>query len=176
MRGQDVADNIQKLSNRLTEGLDVIGEKEAISERFRVHMTAMAEDKIKPYFTGIKAYDDAIGGLFTSEFHVLAGFPSVGKSALALQISRNIAKLGKGVRYFSLEEDERAFFNRIISAETRFPFCAYRNGLNSDQRRQQNDLYNKVWGDDGTLTDRQHKRYVRKYLPCMCQAEEKVWS
>lgn len=172
MRGSDVADRIQKLSNELTDSLSATVEVDVISERFRKHMIAMAEDQIKPYFTGIKSFDDAIGGLFTSEFHVLAGFPSVGKSALALQLARNIAKSGKGTRYFSLEEDERAFFNRIISAEARFPFCAYRNGLNTEQRRQQNDLYNKVWGEGGTLSgtnfeiDNENDTLESIYLAC----------
>lgn len=172
VKGKDVHDKIQELSNSLTDGLTVDANKADISERFRSHMKDLTEDKIKPYFTGIKSYDEAIGGLFTSEFHVLAGFPSVGKSALALQMARNIAKSGKGVRYFSLEEDERAFFNRIISAEAKFPFCAYRNGLTPEQRKQQPELYTKVWGDEGTLSgvnldiDNENDTLESIYLAC----------
>lgn len=150
--GYNVAEELQKLSEELAEGITVEVKKGDFSERTREHLKQLEQGAIKGIRTGIGAFDDAVGEMFGGELHILAGFPSVGKSALALQISRSMAKSGFGVRYFSLEEVETSYMKRIISAETGFPYSAYRNGLTEAQRKQQNFLYQKVFGDGGTLS------------------------
>lgn len=151
IKGKDVAEEIQKLSNRLTESIVMDGKQGDLGERSREYMLELASGTIKGMKTGLKSFDDAVGELFHGELHVIAGFPSVGKSALALQLARNMAKLNYGVRYFSLEEVEQSYMKRIVASETGFPYSAYRNGLTAEQRMQQNDLWQKVWGDGGTL-------------------------
>jgi len=151
LKGKEVAEEIQKLSNRLTDGIILESKQGDLGERSREYLKKVADGKVKGMNTGIKSFDDAVGQLFHGELHIIAGFPSVGKSALALQIARNMAKMKHGVRYFSLEEVEENYIKRIVSSETGFPYSAYRNGLTAEQRRQQNELWQKVWGDGGSL-------------------------
>lgn len=151
LKGKDVAEEIQKLSNRLTEGIILEAKQGDLGERSREYLKKLADGGIKGMKTGIKSFDDAVGELFHGELHIIAGFPSVGKSALALQIARNMAKMNHGVRYFSLEEVEESYMKRIVASETGFPYSAYRNGLTAEQRREQNQLWQKVWGDGGSL-------------------------
>src|SRR5690606_34213931 len=53
--------------------------------------------------TGLRALDEKIGGLAPGNFVVLAGRPSMGKTALALNIADNIARTGVPVGFYSLE-------------------------------------------------------------------------
>ena len=53
--------------------------------------------------TGITALDRFTGGLHRGEYIILGGRPSMGKTALAVQLAYNIAEGGGGVFYASLE-------------------------------------------------------------------------
>lgn len=62
---------------------------------------------------GIKWLDDKTGGLKPALTY-LAARPSVGKTALAIQIARTIAKQGLNVAFFSLEMDKISLCNRLV--------------------------------------------------------------
>ena len=66
--------------------------------------------------TGLKSLDDMIGCLERGAGSVLAGRPSMGKSAVALEIAHNVARFGKGVAYFSLEMGAEALAQRALSS------------------------------------------------------------
>lgn len=53
--------------------------------------------------TGLKDLDDATGGWHRGQFTILAGRPSMGKSAIALSSMLRTAERGFGVLFFSLE-------------------------------------------------------------------------
>jgi replicative DNA helicase len=53
--------------------------------------------------TGIASVDKFTGGLHLGEYGVLGGRPSMGKTALAIQLAYNVAERGGGVFYASLE-------------------------------------------------------------------------
>jgi replicative DNA helicase len=53
--------------------------------------------------TGIYSLDEATGGLHAGEMVVVAARPSIGKTALALQMATNIAAAGTPVGFLSLE-------------------------------------------------------------------------
>ena len=53
--------------------------------------------------TGFTDLDNKLGGLHPSDLIILAGRPSMGKTALAGNIARNAAEEGIGVGFFSLE-------------------------------------------------------------------------
>lgn len=53
--------------------------------------------------TGITDFDEQIGGLFPGELAVLAARPSVGKTALALQVAYHVASAGRTCYIASLE-------------------------------------------------------------------------
>ena len=63
--------------------------------------------------TGFDKLDSLAGGLYGNLLTVLAGRPSMGKSALALNIAINVARSDKKVAYFSLE-DARPFLQRRV--------------------------------------------------------------
>ena len=72
----------------------------------------------EPARTGFMELDTLLTGLKKSDLIVLAARPSVGKSALALAISRNLA-IGQGgtVAFFSLEMSAEQVAARLVSAE-----------------------------------------------------------
>jgi replicative DNA helicase len=68
--------------------------------------------------TGITPYDNAIGGLAVNTLNLIAARPSVGKTALAWQIARNMAAAGKKVIYFGLEMSATALWARAACGAT----------------------------------------------------------
>ncbi len=54
--------------------------------------------------TGFDSIDSRVGGLWGNLLHVVAGRPSMGKSAFALNMALNVAADGKKVSIFSLED------------------------------------------------------------------------
>ncbi|MCL2182373.1 MAG: replicative DNA helicase [Chitinispirillia bacterium] len=70
--------------------------------------------------TGFEAIDNMIPGLQKGALIVLGGRPSMGKTALALSIARNVAiRAGKVVLMFSLEMTEKQIARRVYGAEAR---------------------------------------------------------
>ena len=63
--------------------------------------------------SGIPGIDKAIGGFAVRELTILAGRPSMGKTALALQFCRNSAHQGKRVGLFECEMSKEAIWARM---------------------------------------------------------------
>lgn len=70
---------------------------------------------------GISALDDKVH-VEPGDLVVLGGYPSAGKTALALQFARYIAKDHR-VGYFYLENNDKKLFDRVVSAATMVPFA-----------------------------------------------------
>jgi replicative DNA helicase len=105
--------------------------------------------------TGFRNLDELTGGLQEGELIVLAARPSMGKTALALNIARNAAvEHGKSVAVFSLEMTARALVLRMLSSEAEFDFDQFRKGLISTHAydkliRVAGELAEaKIWIDD----------------------------
>ena len=80
--------------------------------------------------TGFTALDKETGGLQPGDLFILAARPSMGKTALALNIARNAAvDHGKRVAIFSLEMTTRSLVLRLLSSEAEVDFSAFRSGL-----------------------------------------------
>lgn len=80
--------------------------------------------------TGFKDFDQTTGGLQPGDLIVLAARPSMGKTALALNICRNTAvDYGNKVAIFSLEMTTRSLVLRLLSSEARIDSSAFRRGL-----------------------------------------------
>lgn len=70
--------------------------------------------------TGIKPLDAATGGLHDGEMTVIAAFPSVGKTALAMNIAANVCMVElKSVGVFSLEMTSTSLIKRMMCSESR---------------------------------------------------------
>jgi replicative DNA helicase len=82
--------------------------------------------------TGFKDFDEKTGGLQPGELVVIAARPSMGKTALALNIARNASLLHrKRVAVFSLEMTKRALALRLLSSEARVDLSSFRRGYGS---------------------------------------------
>lgn len=91
--------------------------------------------------TGFNDLDKLTGGLHPSDFIILAARPSMGKTALALNIVQNVAfraheRIGgepRTVAFFSLEMSEEQLVNRMLCAEANIDSQRMRIGLMSDR-------------------------------------------
>jgi replicative DNA helicase len=80
--------------------------------------------------TQFKDFDEMTGGLQPGELIVIASRPSMGKTALALNIARNAAiENGKKVAIFSLEMTKRALALRLLASEANIDFSGFRKGF-----------------------------------------------
>jgi replicative DNA helicase len=120
--------------------------------------------------TGFKDFDEKTGGLQAGELIVIAARPSMGKTALALNLARNASvDHGKKVAIFSLEMTKRALALRFLSSEARVDFSSFRRGFGSHS--DHNKLVQKagvlaeapIWIDDsGTITILEIKAKCRR--------------
>jgi replicative DNA helicase len=87
--------------------------------------------------TGFSDFDEKTGGLQPGELVILAARPSMGKTAMALNIGRNASvDHGKKVAIFSLEMTNRALALRLLSSEARVDFSTFRRGYGSKADHQ----------------------------------------
>jgi len=66
--------------------------------------------------TGIYEVDRILGGFRPKTYNLLAGRPGMGKTAAAVQLAINVARQGKGVGFFSIEEPEETLTARFACA------------------------------------------------------------
>ncbi len=105
--------------------------------------------RIKGISTGFVRFDELTGGLREGELFILAGRPSMGKTALALNIAQHVATNKtnpKAVAIFSLEMSKESLLTRFVCASARVDQQKFRAGyLNSEERRRlQEALYRLV--------------------------------
>lgn len=82
--------------------------------------------------TGLRNLDRMLGGLHRSDLVVLAGRPSMGKTALATNVAVHAAKAGQRVGFFSLEMSCEQLATRILADEVGLSSHYIREGkLNS---------------------------------------------
>ena len=95
------------------QGVKITTMKQAYEE----FCTRHGEEQKPPYLTwGFQKVDDAVY-VEPGDMIVMGGYPSAGKTALALQFCKHIAKT-KRVGYFYLENNDRKLFDRLVSSTT----------------------------------------------------------
>jgi len=88
------------------------------------------KDLITGVPTGFDKLDDITSGLQRSDLIIIAGRPSMGKTAFALNIAQNAAlKSGISVAIFSLEMAKEQLVFRMLSSEARVDAQRLRKGL-----------------------------------------------
>jgi replicative DNA helicase len=94
--------------------------------------------RIKGISTGFSKLDEMTGGMHRGELLILAARPSMGKTALALNIAQHVAtKLDKTVAVFSLEMSRESLLTRMLCASARVDSQRFRLGyLNSEERQR----------------------------------------
>ncbi|WP_434336646.1 replicative DNA helicase [Mesomycoplasma conjunctivae] len=101
----NTSDNFTSVSSVSSEILDYL-----VQNRNR--------DSFKGLSTGYTNIDNTTSGLQPGELIILAARPSVGKTAFALNIARNVCANKKSVLFFSLEMSDKDLVTRILSLET----------------------------------------------------------
>jgi replicative DNA helicase len=113
-----------------------------IIEEFEGGLNAFLDPskRIKGIGTGYLKLDEMTGGLHEGELIILAARPSVGKTALALNIAQHVAMhphQKQTVAVFSLEMSRESLLTRMICASARVDQQKFRAGyLNQDERRK----------------------------------------
>jgi replicative DNA helicase len=94
--------------------------------------------RIKGISTGFARLDEMTGGFHKGELIILAARPSMGKTALALNIATHVAmKLNEKVAIFSLEMSGDSLLTRMLCATAYVDSQRFRLGyLNQDERRK----------------------------------------
>ncbi len=109
--------------------------KKAIDKTIEMATLAMQSDRgVVGVPTGLTALDEKLGGLHKSDLIILAGRPSMGKTALATNIAYNAAQnlLSRqeksSVAFFSLEMSSEQLSTRILSEQARIKSDSIRQG------------------------------------------------
>lgn len=115
--------------------------KDTLEEAFeRIEQLSRHETPTRGVPTGFKDLDNILSGLQKSDLILLAARPSLGKSAMALDIARRVAVNEKiPVAIFSLEMSRDQVIDRLISAQSGVDLWRLRTGRLSDQG-QDNDF------------------------------------
>ncbi len=120
--------------------------------------------------TGFKALDEITTGFHRSDLVIVAARPSMGKSALALQLARNMAvDYGYKVGIFSLEMSSEQIALRLLSLESKVNFEKLRKAdISSDEWNRLTDAASKfmkasiIIDDDSMLDPRGLRTKVRR--------------
>src|ERR1700677_11853 len=133
--------------DRVKAGL--IGVKELVRDNFeRLEKIFSEGRRITGLTTGYPGLDNETAGLQPSELIILAARPSMGKTALALNISENVAlRLREPVAVFSLEMSKESLLLRLLASEARVDAHKFRTG------HMNRDDWGKVTGALTNLAD-----------------------
>jgi len=121
---------------------DALVNPQTIVDNFEGGINAFLDPskRIKGISTGFLKFDEMTGGLHGGELVILAARPSVGKTALALNMAQHVAmhpNEKQTVAVFSLEMSRESLLTRMICAGARVDQQKFRAGyLNQDERRR----------------------------------------
>jgi replicative DNA helicase len=101
---------------------------EAVGTCFIIDLEAACKGGGGGLLTGLADFDRRLGGLHPSDLLILAGRPSMGKSAVAISLLRRLARRGVPVGLFSLEMSAEQVFARLAAEEVGIPFTRFRDG------------------------------------------------
>jgi replicative DNA helicase len=90
--------------------------------------------------TGFTEIDKVLGGLHNSDLIILAARPSMGKTALALEILKRVAlnkKAGTGVAMFSLEMGKDQLVDRMLASVSGIDAWKIKTGKFSPEREEE---------------------------------------
>ena len=143
--GQKIIENFEKslfdLAERGSFNSSLIKFDEAMRQTIEMASSAYKNDEgIVGVPTGLTDLDDRLGGLHKSDLIIIAGRPSMGKTALATNIAFNAAKKlqddGKksSIAFFSLEMSSEQLSTRILAEQSRIKSNDIRRGRISEEQ------------------------------------------
>ena len=146
--GKSIIENSEKVLYDLAEkgslNSSLIKFDEAVKQTIDMASSAYKnEDGIVGVPTGLRDLDDRLGGLHKSDLIIIAGRPSMGKTALATNIAFHAAKkiqeTGKkgSIAFFSLEMSSEQLSTRILAEQSRIKSNDIRRGKISEEQFEQ---------------------------------------
>jgi replicative DNA helicase len=104
--------------------------KETLGEAWeRLDLLHKSKDELRGIRTGFRDLDALLAGLQKSDLIILAARPSMGKTALALDIARQAATMyGTPVGIFSLEMSSQSLVDRMLAAQSKVNAWKLRTG------------------------------------------------
>ena len=143
--GQKIIEDFEKslfdLAEKGSLNSSLIKFDEAMRQTIEMASNAYKNDEgIVGVPTGLKDIDDRLGGLHKSDLVIIAGRPSMGKTALATNIAFNAAKKiqenGKksSIAFFSLEMSSEQLSTRILAEQSRIKSNDIRRGKISEDQ------------------------------------------
>ena len=143
--GQKIIENFEKslfdLAEKGSFSNSLIKFDEAMRQTIEMASSAYKNDEgIVGVPTGLIDLDDRLGGLHKSDLIIIAGRPSMGKTALATNIAFNAAKKlqddGKksSIAFFSLEMSSEQLSTRILAEQSRIKSNDIRRGRISEEQ------------------------------------------
>jgi len=143
--GQKIIENFEKslfdLAEKGSFGSSLVKFDEAMRQTIEMASNAYKnEDGIVGVPTGLSDLDDRLGGLHKSDLVIIAGRPSMGKTALATNIAFHAAKKlhdeGKksSIAFFSLEMSSEQLSTRILAEQSRIKSNDIRRGKISEEQ------------------------------------------
>ncbi len=143
-------------NNRSSQGMRPLSEVILEAYEKLMLMEGDMRDDFVGIPSGISTLDNTISGLCKTDLIILAARPSVGKTAFALNIARNVAvQQKKPVAFFSLEMTCEQLALRILSTESGVEGKHLRDGrLNTDEWTALSDAANRLHGAPIYLEER----------------------
>ncbi len=119
--------------SRQTRDWSVISE--VVDKEF-VRIQSLSENRgeVSGIPSGLIDLDRMIAGLHRTDLMILAARPAMGKTALALNIARNVALSGVGVGVFSLEMSAGQLVTRMLVSQARVEASKVRTGFLSKDK------------------------------------------
>jgi len=142
------------LAERGTFSQSFLKFNQALDQTIEMATLAMKNDKgIVGVPTGLTDLDEKLGGLHKSDLVILAGRPSMGKTALATNIAYHAAKNimsrqeKSSIAFFSLEMSSEQLSTRILSEQSRIKSDDIRRGKVTEEEinryiETSRDIYN----------------------------------
>jgi len=143
--GQKIIENFEKslfdLAEKGSLSSSLIKFDEAMRQTIEMASNAYKnEEGIVGVPTGLTDIDDRLGGLHKSDLVIIAGRPSMGKTALATNIAFNAAKKMQdegrksSIAFFSLEMSSEQLSTRILAEQSRIKSNDIRRGRISEEQ------------------------------------------
>ena len=143
--GKQIIENFEKklfdLAEKGSFSSSIVKFDEALKMTIEMASSAYKnEEGIVGVPTGLRDLDDRLGGLHKSDLIIIAGRPSMGKTALATNIAFNAAKKiqdnekNSSVAFFSLEMSSEQLSTRILAEQSRIKSNDIRRGRISEEQ------------------------------------------
>ena len=143
--GKQIIESFEKSLFDLAEGgsfsSSLIKFDEAMKQTIEMASNAYKnEEGIVGVPSGLRDLDDRLGGMHKSDLIIIAGRPSMGKTALATNIAFNAAKKMQdegrksSIAFFSLEMSSEQLSTRILAEQSRIKSIDIRRGRISEEQ------------------------------------------